>query len=127
MLTTTTFSANASSVGGAPTEGYSQTSVGAAFGIPAVNGDETHNLFNSPGTGGTFSAYHVAEINSFGNGTILGPDAATTLVCTGCTTTGDVIIGGGEDTSGTPEPSSVLLLTCGLGGLAFYVRRKRLA
>jgi hypothetical protein len=115
----------ASSVGGAPSEGYSQTSVGATLGIPAVNGDATHNLFNSPGTGGTSSAYQVAEINSFGNGTILGPDAATTLVCTGCTTSGGVIIGGG--TSDTPEPGSVLLLTCGLGGVTFYLRRKRVA
>lgn len=120
----------ASSVGGAPSDGYSQTSVGGELGIPAVNGDATHNLFNAPGTGGTSSAYQVAEINSFGNGTILGPDAATTLVCTGCTTSGGVIVsggGGGGSTSSTPEPSSMLLMTSGIGGVALYLRRKRRA
>lgn len=116
----------ASSVGGAPSDGYSQTSVGATLGIPDVNGDATHNLFYTPGTGGTSSAYQVAEINAFGNGTILGPDAATTLVCTDCTTSGGVIVSGGGGTSDTPEPTSVLLLTCGLGGLSFYVRRRHL-
>lgn len=117
----------ASSVGGAPSSGYSQTSVGASLGIPAVNGDATHNLFWNPGTHGTSSAYQVAEVNSIGNGTILGPDAATTLVCKACTTSGGVIIGPGGPGSSVPEPSTFVLLGAGLAALAFFARRKRAA
>jgi hypothetical protein len=47
----------ASSVGGAPSSGYSQTAVGISLSIPAVNGDATHNLFYTPGTNGTSPAY----------------------------------------------------------------------
>lgn len=111
----------ASSVGGAPSSGYSQTSVGATLDIPAVNGDATHNLFWDPGTHGTSSAYQVAEVNSIGNGTILGPNAATTLVCHDCTTSGGVIIGPG---SGVPEPSTYGLLATGLLGLFGFAKRR---
>lgn len=114
----------ASSVGGAPSFGYSQTDVGAALNIPAVNGDQTHNLFFSPGTGGTSSAYQIAEVNSSGNGTIMGPNAATTLVCAGCTTSGGVIIGGGG-VDVVPEPSSIALISTGAGLAALWSRRKR--
>jgi hypothetical protein len=114
----------ASSVGGAPSSGYSQTAAGATPGIPAVNGDAIHNLFFDPGTSGTSSAYQVAETNSIGNGTILGPDAATTLVCNGFTTSGGVIIGPGGP---VPEPSTTALLGGGLSLLALLTRRRATA
>lgn len=100
----------ASSVGGAPGSGYTATGI---FGIPAVNGDATHNLFWNPGTHGESSFFQVAEVNSVGNGTI-PPPAATTLVCNECTVTGGVIGGG----SGTPEPATYLFMAGGLGCLA---------
>jgi hypothetical protein len=101
----------ASSVGGAPTDGYTATGL---FGIPAVNGDPTHNLFWDPGTHGESTFYQVAEVNSSGNGTIPGPNAAATLVCDACTTTGGVITGA------APEPSSILLFGSGLIAFALF-------
>ena len=115
----------AASVGGAPSSGYSQTAVGASLGIPAVNGDATHNLFFDPGTHGTSAAYQVAEVNSIGNGTVLGPNAATTLVCAACTTSGGVIIGPGGPGTSVPEPSSVALFGAGMTTLGFFLNRRR--
>jgi hypothetical protein len=102
------------SVGGAPSSGYSQTTVGATFGIPAVNGDATHNLFFNPGTSGESAFFQIAEVNAIGNGTIL-PPAATTLLCNGCTVSGGVISGGG---GGAPEPATYFFMTGGLACLA---------
>jgi hypothetical protein len=113
----------ATSVGGAPSTGYSQTSVGAGLGIPAVNGDETHNLFFDPGTHGESAFYQIDEVNAFGNGTIL-PPAAATLSCTECTVSGGVIVGGGGGTGVTPEPSTLVLFGTGLTSFAGLVRRR---
>lgn len=116
----------ASSVGGAPSSGYSQTSVGATLGIPAVNGDPTHNLFYPPGTNGESSFYQVDEINlTSGNG-VIDPPAAVTLSCTDCSVSGGVIIGGGGGgVTATPEPSSLVLLGSGILTVAGAVRRRR--
>ena len=116
----------ASSVGGAPDSGYTATAVGTKLGIPAVNGDETHNLFYNPGTHGESSLFQIAELNDTdGNGVIL-PPAAVTLTCTDCTVSGGVIVGGGGGggTAVTPEPSSIFLLGSGLLGIAGLTKRR---
>ncbi|HZY63318.1 MAG TPA: PEP-CTERM sorting domain-containing protein [Edaphobacter sp.] len=109
----------ATSVGGAPSDGYTQTAAGAGAGIHAVNGDATHNLFFNPGTHGESGYYQIAEINNlYGNDTIPAP-AAVTLICTNCSVSGGVITGGS-----VPEPSSFFLLGSGLlGGLGMLKRR----
>jgi hypothetical protein len=99
----------AASVGGAPSTGYSATGVA---GIPAVNGDPTHNLFWNPGTHGSSSFFQIAEVNSTGNGTV-PPPAAATLVCIACTVSGGVIVA-----PGVPEPATYMFLASGLGLLA---------
>lgn len=113
----------ASSVGGAPSSGYSQTSVGASFGIDAVNGDPTHNLFWNPGTHGESNFYQIAELNSFGNGTV-PPPAAATLLCVKCTVSGGVITGGGGGGPSVPEPITIALFGAGLLGAGAVRRRK---
>jgi hypothetical protein len=114
-----------SSVGGAPSSGYSATAAGIAIGIPADNnGDATHNLFYNPGTNGESAAFQIVEVNlTAGNGTIL-PPAAVTLACVSCTVSGTTL-GGGTPT--TPVPSSVLLLAIGLAALATFSVAKKLA
>lgn len=99
----------ASSVGGAPSYGYTATGID---GITAVNGDATHNLFYNPGANGESAFFQIAETNSVGNGS-LTPPAAATLVCNACTVSGGVI--GGT----APEPATYLFMAGGLAGLAF--------
>lgn len=101
-----------SSVGGAPSTGYSQTAAGLTFGIPVVNGDPTHNLFYAPGTNGESAFWQVVEVNlTSGNGTI-SPPAAVTMVCNLCTVSGGVI--GGGTTSVPIHPAALLLIGIGL-------------
>jgi len=80
--------ATASGFGSPPSSGYVQTPFGATVGIPAVNGNATHNFFNNPGTGGVSAAYGVAEVLSPAN-------TAETLACQACTT---------GSLGGTPTP-----------------------
>lgn len=108
-----------SSVGGAPSSGYSQTSAGATYGIPAVNGDPTHNLFYNPGTGGESAAFQIAEINATaGNGTIL-PPAAVTLICASCTVSGTTITTGPTSPGTAPAPSTLILMLCAIPAVLF--------
>ncbi len=67
----------ASGFGNPPPNGYVQTSFGAEIGIPAVNGDPTHNFFYPPGTNGVSAAYSVVETLGAG-----GQDE--TIACSGC-------------------------------------------
>lgn len=85
-------------------------------GFFAVNGDETHNQFDAPGTGGVSAAYKVAE--TFGPG---GP--AITLYtsgiieCTPPSSTKCHIVA-------TPEPFGLSLLGAGLFGLGLARARR---
>ncbi len=99
--------------------GFVTTTTGASIpGFFAVNGDETHNTFAEPGTGGVSSTYKVAE--RFGAG---GPAvtlfASGTIKCTGSSCT----IGPNPTTPTVPEPMSISLVGAGLFGLALARRR----
>lgn len=97
--------------GSPPSTGYVQTAQGATLGLPAVNGDTTHNFFSEPGTGGLSSAFVVTE--RLGDAATGIPESIAlahgTIVCTGPSCT----IGGGT----VPEPGTLMLLSLGLGVL----------
>src|SRR5437016_891197 len=111
--------ATASGFGSPPSSGYAQTAFGASIGIPAVNGNATHNFFNNPGTSGVSSAYGVVETQTTGSVV-----TAETLACAGCTTTS---LGGGGTTpsaSAAPAATGPVLVLTGilLIGMVWFLR-----
>lgn len=107
---------SATNAGGSPpSSGYFQTPDGLALGIPAVNGDPTHNFFNEPGTGGLSASYVVVERLAVA-GTAGTPESIALR--------GGTITDGGI-TSGIPEPETYAMLLAGLGLLGFVARRRK--
>ncbi len=97
--------------------GFVSTGAFPVAGFTAVNGDQTHNQFSEPGTGGVSAVYQVAE--RFGSG---GPPitifAEGTIVC--IPGTPDCVITGG----GAPEPGTMSLLGLAMAGFGAMFRRR---
>jgi hypothetical protein len=113
---------SATNAGGSPpSTGYVTTAAGTTLGVPAVNGDTTHNFFNEPGTGGLSSLYVVTE--RLGSATTGTPETIA-LVGGSIKSTGPNCVITGTHPR-VPEPMSLSLLGAGLFGLAAARRRWR--
>lgn len=105
-----------------PAFGFTQTAAGAALGLPAVNGDPTHNYFPTPGTAGLSSLFVATEVNGSNVETVALQGA--TITCTGSSCG---ITGGGGGVIAAPEidpasfGSGITLL---LGALAVFRGRR---
>ncbi len=109
---------SASNPGGTPSSvNHFQTAAGALLGIPAVNGDATHNFFGEPGTAGLASAFVVTETQDL-NGTPL-----TVALGNGTISGGTITGGGGSGGTAVPEPMSAALLATSALGLAMIRRQ----
>ena len=108
---------SATNAGGSPPSfGYVTTADGVLLGVPAVNGDTTHNFFNEPGTGGLSPAYVVTE--RLGSATTGTPETIALKGGTiSCPTPNSCVI------HGAPEPMTLSLLGAGLFGLGAARRR----
>ena len=109
--------ASASGSGTPPSTGFVQTAFGVTVGIGAVNGDPTHNFFNTPGTSGVAAVYGAVETLGAGGQIV-------TLACQACTTT--TLSGGPPATGPLAAPAAtvpVLILTgIMLIGMVWFLR-----
>lgn len=101
--------------GSPPRTGYVTTADGTTLGIPAVNGDTTHNFFNEPGTGGLSPLYVVTE-------RLFDPLKGTPETI--ALKNGAIVCTGSGCTIGAPEPGTLALFGSA-AALIGAIRRRR--